>query len=145
MILNEQVNFQWDDDEIRFVLDQHTELDFYNDSSLKQQSIYTDTLIWFLANQSLLLLLNAVKYFNELQMLYLYWKLNRIIGIIVSVLTLNAVGDRFEPQSSQTKDDKIGICCLLAKYTALRSKSKDWLARNQINVSKVIDASVKKE
>jgi hypothetical protein len=25
----EQVNFQWDDDEIRFVLDQHAELDFY--------------------------------------------------------------------------------------------------------------------
>jgi hypothetical protein len=24
----EQVNFQWDDDEIRFVLDQHAELDF---------------------------------------------------------------------------------------------------------------------
>jgi len=29
--------FQWDDDEIRFVLDQHAELDFYA-SSLKQQS-----------------------------------------------------------------------------------------------------------
>ena len=25
----EQVNFQWDDDEVRFVLDQHAELDFY--------------------------------------------------------------------------------------------------------------------
>jgi hypothetical protein len=34
----EQVNFQWDDDEVRFVLDQHTELDFYSASSLKQQS-----------------------------------------------------------------------------------------------------------
>jgi len=31
----EQVNYQWDDDEIRFVLDQHAELDFYNASSLK--------------------------------------------------------------------------------------------------------------
>ena len=30
--------FEWNDDEIRFVLDQHTELDFYNASSLKQQS-----------------------------------------------------------------------------------------------------------
>jgi hypothetical protein len=29
---------QWDDDEVRFVLDQHTELDFYSASSLKQQS-----------------------------------------------------------------------------------------------------------
>ena len=36
----EQVNFQWDDDEVRFVLDQHIELDFYSDKSLKQQSVY---------------------------------------------------------------------------------------------------------
>ena len=34
----EQVNFQWDDDEVHFVLDQHAELDFYSASSLKQQS-----------------------------------------------------------------------------------------------------------
>ena len=30
--------FQWDDDEVRFVLDQHAELDFYSASSLTQQS-----------------------------------------------------------------------------------------------------------
>jgi hypothetical protein len=35
----EQVNFQCDDDEVRFVLDQHAELDFYSDNSLKQQSV----------------------------------------------------------------------------------------------------------
>ena len=35
----EHVNFQWDDDdEVRFVLDQHSELDFYSASSLKQWS-----------------------------------------------------------------------------------------------------------
>jgi hypothetical protein len=34
----EQVNFQWDDDEVRFVLDQDDELDFYSASLLKQQS-----------------------------------------------------------------------------------------------------------
>ena len=28
----------WDDDAVCFVLDQHTELDFYSASSLKQQS-----------------------------------------------------------------------------------------------------------
>ena len=33
-----QVSFQWDDDEVHFVLDQHAELDFYSASSLKQQS-----------------------------------------------------------------------------------------------------------
>ena len=32
-----QVNFQWGD-EIRFVLDQRAELDFYSASSLKQRS-----------------------------------------------------------------------------------------------------------
>jgi hypothetical protein len=34
----EQVNIQWDDDEVRFVLEQHAELDFYSTRSLKQQS-----------------------------------------------------------------------------------------------------------
>ena len=29
---------QWDCDEVRFVLDQHAELDFYRANSLKQQS-----------------------------------------------------------------------------------------------------------
>jgi hypothetical protein len=34
----EQVDFQWDDDEVCFGLDQNAELDFYSASSLKQQS-----------------------------------------------------------------------------------------------------------
>ena len=34
----EQVNFQWDDDGVHFVLDQHAWLDFYSASSFKQQS-----------------------------------------------------------------------------------------------------------
>ena len=33
-------NFQWSDDKVRFVLDQHAELDFYSVSSLKQLSAY---------------------------------------------------------------------------------------------------------
>ena len=41
----------------------------------------------------------------------------------------------FESQSGQTKDYKIGICCFSAKHVALRRMSKDWLARNQNNVS----------
>ena len=52
--------YQWYDDELRFVLDQHAE--FYIASSLKQQSAGRhvaplDTLFWFRANQSLLFLL----------------------------------------------------------------------------------------
>jgi predicted alpha/beta hydrolase len=37
-ITNTVVNFQWDDDEVCFVLNQHAELDLYSASSLKQQS-----------------------------------------------------------------------------------------------------------
>ena len=33
----EKVNFQCDDDDVRFVLDQHAEFEFYSASSLKQQ------------------------------------------------------------------------------------------------------------
>ena len=40
------------------------------------------------------------------------------------------------------KDYKIGICCFSAKYAALRRKSKDWLGRNQNNVSKWSDMSI---
>jgi len=35
----EQVTFQWDDDEVHVVLDQHAYLDFYSASSTDQQSI----------------------------------------------------------------------------------------------------------
>ena len=38
ILWREQVNFQWDDDEVHFVLDQNAELDFYSANSLKQQS-----------------------------------------------------------------------------------------------------------
>ena len=61
--------------------------------------------------------------------------MNRIGGVMVSVLASSAVDRGFEHRSGQTKDYKIGICCFSAKHTALRKKSKDWLARNQNNVS----------
>ena len=59
--------------------------------------------------------------------------MNRISGVMVSVLVLSVVDRGFEPRSGQSKDYKIGICCFSAKYEALRSKSKDWLAQNQNN------------
>ena len=49
--------------------------------------------------------------------------------------TSSAVDRRFEPRSGQTEVYKIGICCFSAKHTALRRKTKDWLARNRDNVS----------
>ena len=47
----------------------------------------------------------------------------------------------FEHRSGQTKNNAIGICCFSAKHAALRRKSKDWLARNQDNVSEWSDMS----
>jgi len=41
----------------------------------------------------------------------------------------------------QTKDYKIVICCFSDKHTVLRRKNKDWLARNQDNVSEWGDMS----
>ena len=61
---------------------------------------------------------------------------------MVSVLASSAIDRGFEPRSGQTKDYKIGIRCLSAKHAALRKKSKDWLARNQDNVSEWGDMSI---
>jgi hypothetical protein len=62
---------------------------------------------------------------------------------MVSVLTSSAVDRGFEPRSGQTKDYKIGICCFSVKHSALRRKSKDWLARNQNNVCESGDMSIR--
>ena len=62
---------------------------------------------------------------------------------MVSMLASSVVDHVLEPRSGQTKDYKIGICCFSANHTALRSKSKDWLARNQNNVSEWSDMSIR--
>jgi hypothetical protein len=54
----------FNDDVVRFVLDQHAELDFivpahWNNNPRINMPLHSDTLFWFRANQSLLLLLNA--------------------------------------------------------------------------------------
>ena len=57
------------------------------------------------------------------------WKvqfcLNRIVGVLVSVLAFCAVDRWFEPRSVKTNDCKIGICCFSAKHVALR-KQPGW-------------------
>jgi len=47
---------------------------------------------------------------------------------------LSAIDRGFEPRSDY-KDYKISVCCFSAKQAAFRRKSKDCLARNQVNVS----------
>jgi hypothetical protein len=69
---------------------------------------------------------------------------NHISGVMVSVLALGAVDRGIEPQSGQTKDYKIGICCFSPRHAALRRKCKDWLARNQNNVSEWSDISIRR-
>ena len=54
---------------------------------------------------------------------------------MISILASSVVDRGFEPRSGQTKDYKVVICCFSTKHAALRSKSKDWLARYQNNVS----------
>jgi hypothetical protein len=63
--------------------------------------------------------------------------------VIVNVRVSSAVDRGFEPRSGQTKDYNIGICCFSAKHATLRRKSKDWLARNQNNVSEWSDMSAR--
>ena len=46
--------------------------------------------------------------------------------------------------SGQTKDYEIGICCFSAKHAGLKKKSKDWLDRNQDNVSEWSDMSTRR-
>ena len=62
---------------------------------------------------------------------------------MVSVLASSVVDRGFEPRSGQIKDYTIGLCCFSAKYAALRSMSKDWLARYQNNVSEWSDMSTR--
>jgi hypothetical protein len=58
---------------------------------------------------------------------------------MVSMLVSSVVDHGFKPRSGQIKDYEISICCFSAKQsTVSRTKSKDWLARNQVNVSTVL-------
>ena len=63
-------------------------------------------------------------------------------GVMISWLASSEVDRGFEPRSGQTKDYKIGICYFSTKHAALRRKSKDWLTRNQDDVSEWGDMSI---
>ena len=62
--------------------------------------------------------------------------MNCISGVMIRVLVSSEVDYWFGSWLGQTKDYKIGICCFHAKHAVLISKNKEWLARNQNNVSK---------
>ena len=52
-------------------------------------------------------------------------------GVMSSVCGKSQVPSR----SGQTKDYYVGIYCFSAKYAALGTKSKYWLARNQVMIT----------
>ena len=62
---------------------------------------------------------------------------------MVSVLASSVVDRGFEPRSGHIKDFDIGICCFSDKQVALGRKIKDWLARNQDNVSEWGEISIR--
>ena len=62
---------------------------------------------------------------------------------MVSMLALSVVDRGFEPRSGQSKDYKIVFCCFSAKHEALKRKNKDWLARNENNVSDWGDVAIR--
>ena len=61
---------------------------------------------------------------------------------MVRMLSSSTVDRVFDPWSGQTKVYKMGICCFLAKHAELKRKSKDWVGRNQDNVSEWGDMSI---
>ena len=68
---------------------------------------------------------------------------DHIGGVMVSLLATSVVDRGFKPWLGQTKDWKIGICCFSTKHATLKRKSKDWMARNQDNVSEWGDMSIR--
>ena len=57
--------------------------------------------------------------------------INRISGVVVSMLASSAVNRGFETPGQVKPKTEIGICCFSAKHEALKRKSKVWLDQKQ--------------
>jgi hypothetical protein len=75
----------------------------FNEMMMSSALYKTNTLSWIF----------IVLLFNVLRQIFHAHSIqeNRIGGVMVSMLTSSAVDRGFEPQSGQTKDYEIGICC----------------------------------
>jgi hypothetical protein len=76
-------------------------------------------------------------------LIYITFFFNFIGGAMFTMLVSSVVDRGFEPRTGQTKDYNIDIGCCSSKHASLRSKSKDWLPRNQNNVFEWIDMSIR--
>jgi hypothetical protein len=65
--------------------------------------------------------------------------INSISDVMVSVLASSAVNRGFEPRSGQSKDHKIDICCVFAKYATLRKREQVKFQRYDDEVFFVLD------
>ena len=75
--------------------------------------------------QTFLVLLN-IWFFNTACNSFVDWywiSVNRIDGVMVSVLASSELDQGFDPRLGPTKDYKTGIFCFSSKHTALTSKS----------------------
>ena len=59
------------------------------------------------------------------------------------MLASSALDRGFESRSGQTKDYQLVVVAYNAKHAELRRKSKDWLARNQDNMSEWSDMYIR--
>ena len=59
-----------------------------------------------------------------------------------NIIASSAVDSGVDHRSGQTSDYKIGSCCFSTSHAVLRRKSKDWLSRNQDNVSEWVHMSI---
>jgi hypothetical protein len=88
--------------------------------------------------------LNVISMF----ILHLYWwrssyqNVKSIGGVMVSMLASSEAHCGFESRSDQTKNIKLILVDSSRKHTSLRRKIKDWLARNQDNVTEWGDMSI---
>jgi hypothetical protein len=78
--------------------------------------------------QSKDVLIKTKRLYLHVDLIFILLSCGRIGCVMVGVLASRAVDSRNEPKN---------ICCFSDKHAALRSRNKDWLARNQNNVSKI--------
>jgi hypothetical protein len=80
-------------------------------------------------------LMASMNYFN----IWAMWDKNLLFPFVFEKYFLIMVDRGFERRSGQTKDYKLVFVAYPQKHATLNRKSKDWLTRNQDNVSKWSD------